>query len=59
MPGEATFCTSSKKTKKQNENHGAQPTATDNASAHPLSVFKVSGSACLTRNVRQKYGRPV
>ena len=39
--------------RKPNENHGAQPAATDNASALPLSAFKVSGSACLTQNVRQ------
>jgi hypothetical protein len=36
-----------------NENYGAQPAATDNASALPLSAFKVPSSACLTRNVGQ------
>lgn len=41
-----------------NENHGAQPAATDNASALPPSAFKVSGSACLTRSVGQKLMKP-
>ena len=38
----------------KNENHTAEPAATDNTSAIPFSAFKVSGSACLTRSVRQK-----